>query len=288
MKSLCLFASYFKSESVPYYVHVYLKELKRQFEDVYFLTSKEKLHETDESVLKRNNIHILHLQNKGFDFGLWYQALQKIDVNAHNSLALVNDSCVLFKSLDGFMNWAERDLSDIKGMTRSEAIFPHLQSYFLLLNKKAIPYLLSYFNEHKLLKDISDVIQIYEVGLSRFWYEKGLTISSYLDNDGYTGEFSPYYFCVEEHIKKGIPLIKKKIIYCSYRRDELHTLARMNFNIDRGHYFSLLSGKKDLIIDLNILKSEGIKMSGWEIAVYNLKRFAIRLLRPIYKLIKNA
>lgn len=289
MKSVCLFASYFETDSVPYYVHVYLNELKRHFTEVYFLTSKNKLLDQDTQAFQKNNTRVLFLQNKGFDFGLWYQASQKLNLLDYDQLALVNDSCILFRSLDGFVNWAAMDTADVQGMTRSEAIFPHLQSYFLLLRRKAIPLLISYFEKHKLLGPISEVIHTYEVGLSRYWAENGLTISAFIDNDGYTGEFSPYYFCVDAHLQKGIPLIKKKIVNSSYRKEELNTLARMNFNVDREHYFkrlSALNGK--LIVDVDRLRSEKAKMSALEVLIYNMRRLVIRWLRPIYKLLKRA
>ncbi len=288
MKSLCLFASFFESESVPYYIHVYLAELKKHFDEVYFLTSKKELSQQDLQSLQSNSIPVLFLENKGFDFGLWYQAIQHVDIRNYQHLALVNDSCVLFKSLDGFFEWARKESSDIQGMTRSEAIFPHLQSYFLLLNQSAIPLLNVYFDEHKVLSDISDVIRTYEVGLSRFWSENGLRLSAFVDNNGYVGEFSPYYYCVNYHLQQGIPLIKKKIIYSSYRKEELNTLARMNFNINPEYYFRLLADFKDkLIINLEILKSERAEMSYFRRITYNFKRFLILLLRPVYKSLKR-
>ena len=42
-------------------------------------------------------------ENEGFDFGLWYHAFLKYNVDLYDKIALVNDSCILFKSLDDFI-----------------------------------------------------------------------------------------------------------------------------------------------------------------------------------------
>lgn len=286
MKSICLFASYFPGSDLPYYVRVYLQELKKQFSEVVLLCSQPDLSQSAQQFLHEKSISWNAYENKGFDFGLWYSGFQKIDLSTYEQVALVNDSCILFKSLDEVIRWSSFSKADIKGITRSEAIYPHLQSYFLLLNKKAVDLASLYFREHKQLSTITDVIHTYEVGLSKYWQDHGLTIAAFADNNGYIGEFSPYYYCVEYHLSKGVPMIKKKILFGSYRKDELNTLARMNFNIDRDHYFELLSADKDLVIDLDRLKKQKGEMSNSEIFSFNVRRHLIALVRPFYKLLR--
>jgi lipopolysaccharide biosynthesis protein len=240
MKSLCLFASYFTSNDIPDYVKVYLKELKYHFNEVVLIGSQSPLSESSKEFLNEQSITYHFEKNEGFDFGLWYKGFQKINVQDYDQLALVNDSCVLFKPLDDFMNWAANEHSDMLGMTYSEAIAPHLQSYFLVLNKKAIAYLNEYFNTHKLVSDITNVIRTYEVGFSGFLLSKGLKLSAYMGNKGADSEFSPYYSLVKEQLAAGIPLIKKKILFTSYRKDEYLTLARMDFDIRSKTYLMLI------------------------------------------------
>ena len=64
--------------------------------------------------------------------------------------------------------------------------------------------------------NIKDVIRVYEIGLSTYLQSKGFTMSSFVDNNAYEGEFSPYFKCIDYHIKKGIPVIKKKILFAPY------------------------------------------------------------------------
>jgi lipopolysaccharide biosynthesis protein len=206
--------------------------------------------------LNVNNIKLLKVNNEGWDFGMWYKAILKLDISKYQQIALVNDSCILFKPLDEFMNWARIDKSDLQGITSSEAVSPHIQSYFLIINKNAIKDSVDYFNINKILPHVSDVIKTYEIGFSKYLISKGFKIGAFIDNKGYKGEFSPYYHCIDYHISQGIPLIKKKILFESYRKDELFTLARMNIDL-------IKKNSKELIIDFKKLESDKSENMGW-------------------------
>jgi lipopolysaccharide biosynthesis protein len=287
MRSICFFASYFKDNQLPYYIKVYLRELKKHFNNVVLLTHQD-LPPSDIDFLNKRQIQLSVEKNEGYDFGMWYKAFQKYDVNAFDRVALVNDSAILFKSLDNFMSWVNSDSSDLQGMTFSESRGFHLQSYFIVINKKAIKPVEDYFKKQGIIPDLQEVIKTYEVGLSQFVLSQGLTISSYVDNNGYKGEFSPYYHLVDYHISKGIPLIKKKILFSSYRKDELFTLARMNFNISPSHYTnSIKASNKDILLDFDKLFQDVKGMSALPKVKYNTMRILIKWLRPLYKKLKN-
>jgi rhamnosyltransferase len=289
MRSICFFASYFKGNKIPYYITVYLTELKKHFSEVVLLTSQNNLSIESIAFLKAENIRLQIEENEGFDFGLWYKAFQKNEIDTYDQIALVNDSCILFKPLNEFMNWSRSNNADLQGITLSNAIALHIQSYFLIINKRAIPFVKEYFEKHKLLKNISDVIAVYEVGLSSFLISKDLRIDAFMDNNGYNGEFSPYYYCVDYHISKGIPVIKKKILFASYRKDELFTLARMRFNISLSHYINLIKKNcKTIILDLEKLKTDqenSISINAKIKYVINLNLIAV--IRPLIKLVKG-
>jgi lipopolysaccharide biosynthesis protein len=290
MKSICFFASYYTTDNIPYYAQIYLKELKRHFSKVVLLSCVENPTQNDLNFCKKESIDYQFETNEGFDFGMWYKAFQRFDVAAFDTVALVNDSCILFKSLDEFINWSSSMPSEAKGMTISEAVSKHIQSYFIVLNKNAITLTADYFEKHKILKTISEVIETYEIGLSRFLIENGVTISAFVDNNGYKGEYSPYYYCIDYHLSKNLPLIKKKILFVSYRKSELFTLARMNFNINPTHYVDVIKERnKDLLIDFDalVLNSHD-SISVYEKIKYALTRKFIYIFRPIYKLIKHA
>jgi lipopolysaccharide biosynthesis protein len=284
MKSICLFASYFRSVDIPYAIEVYLLELKKQFDELVFITSQEPLSEASQHFLNVNNISFFIEKNEGYDFGQWYKAFQKLEIKKYDQVALVNDSCILFKSLDAFMNWTRINKADLQGMTYSDAIAPHIQSYFLIVNRPILASVKDYFDSHKIVQTLDQVIKTYEVGLSTFIISKGFKIAAYMDEIGSDGEFSPYYSHVKEHLERGIPLIKKKILLASYRSDELFTLARMNFDVDQNHYRHLIEKQNsDLLLSFDKLYSlEKPVMSNFTRVKYK----ALRLLIKIYRKIK--
>lgn len=290
MRTICFFASHYPGASIPEYIRVYLVELKKHFSQVVLLSTQKKAGTGDLDFLNKEQIQLSPESNEGFDFGLWYKAFHKFDVSAFDKVALVNDSCILFAPLDDFMKWSAGNTADLQGMTASDAVEPHIQSYFMILNRKAVAIAEEYFDRHKVLGSLHEVIHTYEIGLSSYLLAKGCTMAAYLDNAGYSGEFSPYYHRVEHHISKGSPLIKRKILFSSFRRDELFTLARMNFRIDPGHYIRLIKGRnKKLLLDIEKLVQENGKgMTGGEKFRYGFQRMAIQLLRPVYRLFRRA
>jgi lipopolysaccharide biosynthesis protein len=288
MDSICFFASYFTGPELPYYTTVYLKELRRHFPEVVMISSNTELSEKSKNFLQKEMIGLLIEANEGYDFGQWYKALQKYNFTNVKAIALVNDSTILFKPLDKFMEWANSDGSSVQGMTFSEAVAPHLQSYFILIRKPAIQDTLNFFKSNGILKNISDVITTYEIGLSSFLLSKGHKMSAFVDNNHYKGEFSPYYYCIKYHLSKGIPLIKKKILFSSYRKDELFTLARMDFEISVDYYLSLMknSGGKLLAEPSFFVSDAKHGLTGFERMRYNLLRKLIKVFRPFYKILK--
>ncbi len=287
MRSVCFFASYFTTDKLPYYIRVYLLELKKHFTDIILISTRKNLDPESLDFLRDNGVTMLLEKNEGYDFGLWYKALIKTDIAGYESVALVNDSCVLFSSLGGFFSWASAQNAEVLGMTYSEAIAPHLQSYFLLFRKKAVPAIKQYFIDKGLRSDIKEVIEVYEVGMSTYLVNKGFSLASFMSPSDALSEYSPSYSQVENHLKSGIPLIKKKILQGSFRKDELFTMARLNFNINPRRYYQLMS-KQNLILDLKKLKNDlPFKMNGLQTLRFNLLKFAIRLLRPVNNLFSS-
>jgi len=284
MKSICLYASYINEKGLHYYSNVYLKELKKQFTEVIFLHSN-KLDIEAISFCETNSIKTKLLSNDGFDFGQWQKVLKEIDLNNFDQLCLVNDSCVLFKSLDNVLSWFNNSTFDFGGLTESLVPKKHIQSYFLLFNKTTFIDLMLFFNTHNVSNNIHQVILEFEIGLSQFLISKKYSCGSYLSNDGYLGEFAPYYQCVNSHIKQGSPMIKKKILFSSYRSDELFTLSRMNFNIETNYYINLINEQKHLLIIMfdKLLSLESNKMNVFQKIKFRMTRLAIQLFRKIKK-----
>ncbi len=283
MRSICLFASYFEQNTLPYYVKVYLKELKKHFTELVLLGHKD-LNSDDLEFLRKLGVSYQKENNEGYDFGLWYKALKTLKIETYDRIALVNDSCILFKPLNGFMTALENSKTDVYGMSLSEAVSKHLQSYFLVLNKKAIAPAMAYFQLSGINNSLQEVIRTYEIGLSQVLLEKGLSLGAFVDNKGYRGEFSPYYHLLDHHLKQGIPLIKKKIIFSSYRKDELFTLTRMNFKIRPAHYRDIILNDAESLLEREALIKD---ISGSLSAFQRLRYETLRLGIHTFKTLKN-
>ena len=284
--TICFFSSYFEQSELPYYIRFYLDELSLHFSEIVFLTCNSALDDESIFYLKNKNIQILIVENKGWDFGMWYTAFNKYTFAEYDRVALVNDSCILFTSLNKFMQWVDLSNSDYIGITKSESVAPHIQSYFLILKKNVIKSVADYFKMHGKLNAIKDVISTYEIGLSTHLLKNGFSIDGYLKNSEYKGEFSPYYYFIAEQLKRGIPVIKKKIIFISHTKKELFTLARMNFRIEPDLYIRKI---QQLYHSGELINFEKVKsdfkpgLSAIQIFNYNCKRTLIQL----YKKIKN-
>ena len=210
MKSICLFSSYFNQTVIPYYIRFYLENLLPHFSEIVFITNEKSLDQTSLSFLKDKKIQLLYVTNEGYDFGMWYKALQKIDATQYKKIAFVNDSSILFTKLDKFIKWCDNNESDYLGISESNAVSKHLQSYFLIVKNNAIPLVINYFNTVGILKNIKDVIVNYEIGLSTYLLSNGIKLNAYIKNENYPGEFSPYYYFIYKYLEQGSPVIKKK------------------------------------------------------------------------------
>src|ERR1700749_813666 len=216
MKSICLFCSYFNSNNIPNYVQFYVKELARHFTQVVFITNEKKLSGTSLTFLETNKIEPFFVSNEVHDFGMWYKGMLKYNVEEYDRVGLINDSCILFKPLDEYFNWLNNQYLDFAGMTDSDEITYHIQSYFLIINKKAIEPTLQFFKKHGIQSDRGEVIKIYELVLCNYLQLKGLKAGAYFQSKIYMPKDNPSIYAAHKMIKDGSPLIKKKILFNSF------------------------------------------------------------------------
>ena len=292
MKSVCFFCSYFNSVDIPNYVQYYLKELTRHFTQVVFITNEKKPAPASESFLENNKIESLFVSNEGYDFGMWYKAMLKYDVEQYDRVGLVNDSCILFKPLDDYFAWLNKQPLDYAGMVDSNEIVYHIQSFFLTLNKKAIIPTLQFFKQHGLQKGREEVIKIYELGLCKHLQQQGLQSGTYFISQKYILNTNPSLYAVAKMIEDGYPLIKKKILFNSFSADEYNAIKRYSFSHDPNYYTSIIKKANigTTLFDFNLLKADGYnpdlkKIKSLQLASirYRAKAGFISFLKAIYR-----
>jgi lipopolysaccharide biosynthesis protein len=177
----------------------------------------------------------MFVSNEGYDLGMFYKAVQAVNLEEYHQIACINDSNILFNELKSIMSWGENKKFDFWGIIDSyqKPWFSthvdnyHLQSHFLVFNKKALQKLPlffqsldleQFFNEKNEKRLRQKVINKWEIGLTQFFLKEGLSLGSFFESKSFsldhhikkTANLSHgYYFRL---IEAGYPLIKKKVV----------------------------------------------------------------------------
>ena len=230
-KKLCIFLHYFPEGYYPIYVQYYLNELCLHFDEVRMVTNRREIEKAPE--LLNKDISIQYVENEGYDFGMFYKAFQEIDPSEYDQIACINDSNILFGELKPFLKWGISQQVDFWGLVDSyEAPWfsshtnnYHIQSHFLVFNEKAINSLPAFFNaldvnyiyaEKDTKKLRRFIVDKWEIGLSQFLLNMGLTSASYFNSLSLRSKYNSKgknvtHSLYQELIKEGYPLLKKKV-----------------------------------------------------------------------------
>ncbi len=283
MKSICFFSSYFQGNQIPYYIKFYLEELSRHFSETVFITTEKDLLPADKSFLEQKNIQLMQVKNEGYDFGMWYKALQKYNPDTHDYIGLVNDSCVLFKKLDFVFDYFKKEKPDYFGLTDTYLIDYHIQSYFLLAGKKAIPLLKEYFNKNGIIKELDKVIKTYEIGLSQFMIKQGMNVKALYSYTRENGQYNPTLLNAKSLIEQGYPLVKKRIISREYGAIKWKSMVANGFDANPENYIKLVKKETNFLYIDNIFSSVISHKGIWEELSFRINE----TLGRMYCLIKN-
>jgi len=223
---------------MPSYVKFYLQEVKRHFSEVVLVINEKEVAPEDLAFFNENNIILRRVVNEGYDFGMYYKMLREFNVKEYDRWGLINDSCILFKKLDYFFEWMDKEKPDLCSLIDSNEISYHLQSYFLVINKNAIPIVVDYFKSKGIIKDYLEIVMQYELGLSAYLINAGLRVKSYYSCGKQT--LNPTFLNIKNLIKEGFPLIKKKIITRDYIKPVWVGLINEGFDPFPMHYIRLI------------------------------------------------
>lgn len=166
---VCVFAHYDPDNRLDPHVHYFLTELSNHV-DRLILVSTCELEEAARRQLADIGAEFYLRENIGFDFGSYQYGLSQLALTEIDELILCNDSVYgpLRDFADVFQQMADSP-ADFWGITSSEEISFHLQSYFLVFRK---PVLVSdafsrFWNTLAPGADKQQIILDGEVGLSR-------------------------------------------------------------------------------------------------------------------------
>ncbi|QCB46344.1 rhamnan synthesis F family protein [Hydrogenophaga sp. PAMC20947] len=208
--SVCVFSHYDPNGVVEPYVRYYLRELKRCNFAVVFVTTSPSLDDESLAALRELTVSCILRENIGYDFGSYKTGIDHtfLRIPKVKQLLLTNDSVFgPIYPLDKVLATAQEH--DVFGMTDSFDFHYHLQSYFLLYNKKTL-------HSHAFKAFWGSVESIdagqpgfkqkiilqYEVGGSQFFREQGFSLkAAFPYRQLMVSEFSDY-LQVLEHVEE--------------------------------------------------------------------------------------
>ncbi len=224
MKRLVIFAHFDAQNEVKRYVEFLLAELRRACDRIVFVSTSP-LPPAELAKLEPTCAETLMKDNAGFDFGMWQHALARTDLAAWDEVVLVNSSIFgPLAPLAPILERMSRAECDFWGMTESEEIAPHLQSYFLVFKRAAVaaPAFRAFWDSVLPYRDKRQVIYSYEVGMTRFLSENGLRRAAFVhvgDLDPprwsrrrYWRECNPTCFYPTLVLAAGMPFVKIELL----------------------------------------------------------------------------
>lgn len=212
---LCLFSSYVGSPRIPDYVKYYLTQLLAHHDRTVLLVNDDHpLPAAELQWLAGRGIGFMPVRNEGYDFGMWQKALAREESVGITRLTLANDSCILFAPLTDFFRWFDESQVDVGGMLESQAYGRHLQSFFLVFRGERAQEAADYIRAHPVQSlSYQQIVETFELGMSRkFFQDPGCRIGAMFPVVPLAPLDDPSYFFMDDLLRAGLPLIKKKLL----------------------------------------------------------------------------
>jgi lipopolysaccharide biosynthesis protein len=287
MKRLCLFAGYDAGGMIQDYVAHLLAGISR-LSEVYCCFEVGST--IGAGVQKLGNLaKEVHFTNHGkYDFGSWSFLLSRIDDDTLaqcDELILMNDSIYgpLFDLGAVFSNMEAHDC-DFWGMSSSQEVVPHLQSYFLVFRNRVLRdrSFRGFFACVEKERSKLDVVVKYEIGLSKTLTGLGYSYRSFWQSKSPGNPTKDWMQAVDS----GVPFIKCSLLSNFQFSIESESIARMpDVCAESGYPFTLvddhLRSKRlrfDQIVVRQLLFSR--RLNVWREAnyFYSAQKVAAKLL----------
>lgn len=261
MKKICLYSSYSPTDRIDNYIKYYLNDLCQYFDEIIFITNTREICADDLNYINQNpKITLKMVQNQGYDFGMYWHVIKDLNVNLYQTVALVNDSCYLIRSLKPFFTWYSNFGADVSGITDSIFKGHHIQSYFLIFSKRVLQLVKAYFIKYGIVSDVHKLIETYEIGLCKYLIDGGFKLSAMYSQKMFNDHNSNIVTeKMQELLAKGIPIIKRKLVNNTFREDETSYLEHVNFDFSVD-YKKLLYSYIDHDTLAYILQNQQVKV----------------------------
>ena len=184
-RRLVLFAHFDPQDEVDDYVRFYLEKLHDLGSTIVFVSGSPNLKPESADKIRPFCAGIFTRRTLSLDFGSWHLAWQQVlargwRLEDFTQLILANDSVYgpLFPLSEMFESFTG---ADMYGMTESNESANHLQSYLLAwdLNDRTRPFLHAFWDRFRYVVRKQDLIDRYELGISRQARAAGLRLKAY-------------------------------------------------------------------------------------------------------------
>lgn len=174
MRRLVIYAHFDAQDRVRGYVRKHLQALQALGE-VHFV-SNSSLGEAALDLV-RPCVVATHLrENRGFDFGMWAHVLLALDLEAYDEVLLTNSSVLgPFHPLQPILDRMDTPANDFWGLTGTQMLVPHLQSYFLLFRARVLrsEAFRRFWASVLPYRSKDALVLAYEIGLTQFLADEG-------------------------------------------------------------------------------------------------------------------
>ena len=174
------------------------------------------LHRTrDLRALKKVSDGLIIRCNEGYDFGSWMTGIRYCRqlIEQRQQLVLCNDSFWgPVRPLKGLIKRLQQCTADVIGLTDNLMYEPHLQSPFLMFNKRAIscPEFWTFWENIQCWPTKRSIIKNYEVGLSTLLRKEGMKLESLYSKNANGNIFHAEWKSLIEN--QNFPFIKRSLI----------------------------------------------------------------------------
>ena len=215
--AIAIVAHYSKSPKISESLKKYLRELINNFFEIILVSACESEMDIALDEDLKSKITIIRKPNLGYDFGSWATALSELpEIFNCDELLLTNDSLIgPFDDISQLLDSLRSSNFDITGLTDSNQLQYHIQSYMIHLKKSAV----TNTNIQKMLNSVvhlalkNDVILKYELGLTRTAQLSGLFVGAVFPWNLVVGpEKNPSLVGWERMLELGFPFLKREAV----------------------------------------------------------------------------
>lgn len=200
-------------------IHLIDQLLMNSFQ-VVLVSSTPKELKIDLGQLSEKPLTVIRKPNFGYDFGSWAVALKVLPELQNHELLFLNDSMYgPFSDLTEILTRARQSPFGITGLTDSQEVRYHVQSYFLhfkegVIQERAME---RFWNSIQHLDEHRDVVEQYEIDLTRTAQNAGIRVGSlYPWNMVVNYWENPTLVGWKELLNSKFPFLKRRIF-----RDDL-------------------------------------------------------------------